>query len=75
MQTVFSWIMVGLMGLRERRNSESGQDLIEYAMLGGLIAAAMLAVGVLVFSGALTSMANGISHCIDFNASTTCGPF
>jgi Flp pilus assembly pilin Flp len=75
MQTVLSWIMVGLIGLRERRSSESGQDLIEYAMLGGLIAAAMVAVGVLVFTGALTSMADGISNCIDFKKSTTCGPF
>jgi Flp pilus assembly pilin Flp len=74
MQTVFTWIMVGLMGLRERRNSESGQDLIEYAMLGGLIAAAIVAVGVLVFSGALNSMASGISNCIDFSKSTTCAP-
>ena len=40
---VFSW-------LKARIADSSGQDLIEYAMLGGLIAAAMLAVGVLVFS-------------------------
>jgi Flp pilus assembly pilin Flp len=75
MQTVFSWIMVGLIGLRERRSSESGQDLIEYAMLGGLIAAAIVAVGVLAFSGALTSMTTGISNCVDFKKATTCGPF
>ena len=75
MQAIFAWIMVGLSGMRERLRSEKGQDLIEYAMLGGLIAAAMLAVGVLVFSGALTSMADGISNCIDFKKATTCGPF
>ncbi len=55
--------------------SERGQDLIEYAMLGGLIAAAILAVGILAFSGTLSSMATGIGNCIDFNKSTTCGPF
>lgn len=54
--------------------SERGQDLIEYAMLGGLIAIA-LAAGALVFSGALTAMAGGISDCIDFNSGTTCAPF
>ena len=54
--------------------SESGQDLIEYAMLGGLIAAAILGA-VVLFGGALTGMATGISHCIDFNKTTTCGPF
>lgn len=54
--------------------SERGQDLIEYAMLGGLIAIA-LAAGALVFSGALASMATGISSCIDFNSGSTCAPF
>jgi len=53
--------------------SERGQDLIEYAVLSGLIAIAIMA-GVLVFSGAITSMANGISGCIDFTAGG-CTPF
>jgi Flp pilus assembly pilin Flp len=76
MQTVFSWIMVGLMGLRERRDSESGQDLIEYALLGGLIAAAVIAVVALgTMTNAVTAMGNGISACIDFKKSTPCGPF
>ena len=51
---------------------ERGQDLIEYAMLSGLIAAAIVAVGILIYSGALTSMANGISDCIDFDSGTPC---
>ncbi len=54
--------------------SERGQDLIEYAMLGGLIAIA-LAAGALVFSSALSSMASGIGNCIDFTNSTKCAPF
>ena len=49
---------------------ERGQDLIEYAMLGGLIAATLAAL-----SGALTSMATGIGNCIDFNGGTVCSPF
>ena len=54
--------------------SERGQDLIEYAMLSGLVAIA-IAAGVFVFSGAISSMATGISHCIDFNSTTPCSPF
>ncbi len=68
-QILMAWVSAHL------PRSERGQDLIEYAMLGGLIAAAILAVGVLAFSGALSSMATGIGNCIDFNKSTTCGPF
>jgi len=52
---------------------ERGQDLIEYAMLCGLIAAAIVAVLTLgVLSGALEDMANGISDCIDFDAGSDC---
>ena len=67
MLNVYTWILTHL-----RR--ERGQDLVEYAMLSGLIAAAIVAVGIIVFSGALTSMATGISSCIDFTATTTCNP-
>ncbi len=54
--------------------SERGQDLIEYAMLSGLIALALIG-GALVFTGALAGMASGISDCIDFDKTTTCAPF
>ena len=64
---LFTWLKMHV-------SSERGQDLIEYAMLGGLIAIA-LAAGALVFSGALASMADGISNCIDFDSGTTCAPF
>jgi len=48
---------------------ERGQDLIEYALLSGLIAASIIAVLALgVLTGAITAMANGISGCIDFTA-------
>jgi Flp pilus assembly pilin Flp len=58
-----------------RLRGERGQDLIEYALLGGLIAAAIIAVGALAYSGALNSMAAGISDCVDFKKSTSCAPF
>ena len=60
--------------LKMHISSERGQDLIEYAMLGGLIAIA-LAAGALVFSGALADMSTGIGDCIDFKSSSTCTPF
>ena len=51
---------------------EQGQDLIEYAMLGGAIAFAIIAVGVLGMSGALTDLFGGIGDCVDFDAGTNC---
>jgi Flp pilus assembly pilin Flp len=55
---------------------EQGQDLIEYALLSGLIAAAIVAVIALgVMTGAITDMANGIGDCVDFDAGSVCGPF
>jgi Flp pilus assembly pilin Flp len=64
---VYTWIMA-------RIHREEGQDLIEYAMLSGLIAAAIVAVGAIVFQDALTDMAGGISDCIDFDSGTACSP-
>ena len=52
--------------LRARLAEERGQDLLEYALLGGLIAGAMVGAFV-VFGGAITGMANGIAECINFN--------
>ena len=55
--------------LKTHIRSERGQDLIEYALLGGLIAGALLAAAALTgMTTAVTSMANGIGECIDFDA-------
>jgi Flp pilus assembly pilin Flp len=60
--------------LRLHIRSERGQDLIEYALLGGLIAGALLAVAVLTgMTTGVTDMANGIAECIDFDG-TDCTP-
>ena len=67
LSVLISWI-------RMQVRTERGQDLLEYALLGGLIALAIMA-GVLVLSGAIASMAGGISDCIDFDSATTCAPF
>lgn len=65
--TAMIWILM-------RARGERGQDLIEYALLGGLIAGALLAVAVLTgLTTGVTSMANGIGDCIDWNDATPCG--
>ena len=53
---------------------EGGQDLIEYALLGGMIALAIIGVTAAFLTGALTSMVNGIGACVDFNQGTACNP-
>ena len=64
-----------------RIRSERGQDLLEYAMLGGLIAGAMVVVFTILMvttgTNGLTpieSFATGIANCIDFTDTTPCGP-
>jgi Flp pilus assembly pilin Flp len=56
----------------EVRSRERGQNLVEYALLGGLIALALLGVFLLEFQDALTGMINGIAECIDFDSGTDC---
>ncbi len=76
MNTALLRAVTALSGLRARLGEERGQDLLEYALLGGLIAAAITAAAVVAaMSGALTGMADGISGCIDFDSATSCGPF
>jgi Flp pilus assembly pilin Flp len=66
--TLISW-------LRLHVRSEKGQDLLEYALLGGLIAAAIIAVIALgTMTTAITDMANAIGDCIDFDSTTACDP-
>ena len=67
-------MMTAVSGLRARFSEERGQDLLEYVLLGGLIAAAITAVAVLVLmTGAIEGMASGIGNCIDFDSGTDCG--
>lgn len=63
--------------LKMRMSAEDGQDLIEYALLSGLIAATLIGIGAFAaFTGALDGMANGIGNCIDFDNSvgSECDP-
>ncbi len=71
-------MLTAVSGLRDRMSEERGQDLLEYALLGGLIAAALVAAGVLIaYTGGVTAMADGIANCIDFDNSlgSECNPF
>ena len=76
MNTALLRMMTAVSGLRARFSEERGQDLLEYALLGGLIAAAITAAAVLLaLTGALTTMATGIGECIDVDDLTPCGHF
>ncbi len=55
------------------RDEERGQDLLEYALLGGLIAVALVTFGAL-FTPYLQTMAANIGQCIDFDRATDCMP-
>jgi len=46
---------------------QDGQDLIEYALLSGLIAFAIIAVGTAALATPLGNMFTGIGNCIDFD--------
>jgi hypothetical protein len=65
-KTVVRWIQI-------RLSLDQGQDLIEYALLGGLIATALiLAIFVGPMTDAVEAMANGIAECIDFDGTAGC---
>ena len=74
---VLSFATSRVSGLLGRIRGESGQDLIEYALLSSLIAAAIIAAAFFTpLSDALTDMADGIGNCIDFDnsAGSECEP-
>ncbi len=71
--TALTRVMLAVSGLKARLAEERGQDLLEYALLGGLIAAALVALAV-IFNPALAAMANNIGNCIDFSGTTPCTP-
>ena len=60
--------MTAVSGLKARLAEERGQDLMEYAVLGGVLAVLVVGVGTaLALTGAATTMANAIAECIDFD--------
>jgi len=68
--TACAWLVTHL------HRDERGQDLLEYALLGGLIAVAITAAAVVTaMTGGLEKMSTGIKDCIDFKSNTVCQPF
>jgi Flp pilus assembly pilin Flp len=59
--------------MSDLKNREEGQDLLEYVLLGGLIAAAIVAL-VIIFNPYLNNMAANIGRCLDFDSATNCNP-
>jgi Flp pilus assembly pilin Flp len=66
-------IHAGLTALAARLREERGQDLVEYALIGGIVAAALL-LGIAILNPAVQSMFGEIRDCIDFSGSTSCNP-
>ena len=59
--------------IKDSMHREEGQDLLEYMLLGGLVAAAIVAI-LIIFSPFLATGFTNIGKCIDFDKGTTCAP-
>jgi Flp pilus assembly pilin Flp len=70
-------IAYGLAWFLTHMRGERGQDLIEYSLLGGLLALALMAALVAfgALTGAIDAMGIGIGRCIDWDPYNTCDPF
>ncbi len=70
MNTALLRLMTAAGELKNRLAEERGQDLMEYAVLTGLVAVvAAAALATAAISGALGNMATAIGNCVDFTAS------
>ena len=68
-------IMSAVSGLRARMSEERGQDLLEYALFGGLLAVLIIAAGAfLLLNNPVEALISGLEGCIDFVAGG-CDPF
>lgn len=57
--------------LGKLNRDERGQDTLEWTMISGLMAVALLILAG-VFTGALQSFADGVERCVDFDATSIC---
>jgi Flp pilus assembly pilin Flp len=61
--------MIGVRGLAHRLREERGQDLMEYALLGGFIAVVFAAAAILLpLSTFFNTMVGAIGECADMDA-------
>ncbi len=74
---IHAFVTSAVSSVVSKLHREEGQDLIEYALLGGLIALGIMALGLAVYSGIITVMTDGIKNCVDFDdsAGSVCNPF
>ena len=68
---IHSFVVSALSSFRESLREERGQDLIEYALIGGLIAAALVAA-FFILNPYILNMAHGIGNCVDFDSTSKC---
>ena len=54
-------------------HTEGGQDLIEYALLGGMIAAALAVSSLLLLTVGIETMSDEISKCIAWDSDCAAG--
>lgn len=70
-----SRVMLAVSGLKARLTEERGQDLLEYALFGGLLAVLIIGAGVfLLLNNPIEALIVGLEGCIDFVAGG-CDPF
>ena len=70
-------MMTAVSGLRARMSEERGQDLLEYALFGGLLASIIIAAAAFLLlpgNNPINTLINGIEGCIDFQVGG-CTPF
>jgi Flp pilus assembly pilin Flp len=61
-------IVVWALTLKAKLSSERGQDIMEYALLGGFIAVAFVVAALATPLGdAMQDMTNAIGECVDFD--------
>lgn len=61
--------MIGVRGLAHRLRDERGQDLMEYALLGGFIAVVFAAAAILLpLATFFNTMVGAIGECADMDA-------
>ena len=48
-----------------------GQDTLEWAMISGIMGVALIGA-FLILNPAITTFANNVKNCVDFDSSTTC---
>lgn len=52
---------------------ERGQDLVEYALFGGVVALLLISFTATGITAGLLQFFGEMAQCVDFDASTSCG--